>query len=549
MPDVRDEAAKWAKARFDIAVQNRSNFETLWQEITRMVIPRESTYTETVTQGQERQRHIVDSTAPRALELFASFLATTGHNPSSRFYKTKVFMDGAEVTDSPNVKIWQEEIEETIWAHMNAAGVQPQLHKIDIDLGSIGTGALIIEKNSDPGARSRVKYMAGHMQNVYLEEDEGGKISAVFREVNWTAEKWARRFPDRDLGSKIKKALDSKEPDAANTKFPGFHMSLRTFKGLKVPGDKVTDQMLASPVLSMWVLCDDVVTIEATGEDRFKYAVPRWYTTRGEPYGRSPAMTVMPEIRMANRMRDTILRSAEKAADPPQLLPDGKLVSPLRLFAGGVSFTDGDVQPQSLIGNGTRYDVSERMMQDTRDAIRDGFFVPLFATPDAPVKTATQVLQETDERNRAVSPMIIRLHEELLKPLLEETFLILDELGVIPEPPPGFEEATIGIEYISPILAAQKQTEALGTVRLLEGVLPWVQATENAGILDKFNEEKVAEVLHEGSGAPAKILASSAAFRRAKNERAAAEEQALASEQNTELLNALSKFQGGAGSA
>lgn len=548
MAGERDPLARWAKARFDAAVLDRANFDTLWQEITQLVIPREATYTEEVTQGQERQRHIVDGTAPRALELFASFVSTTAHNPSSKFFKIKVFgKDEKEIKGQPAVDRYAEEVEDVIWQQMNAAKVQSQFHKVDIDLGSIGTGALIIEKNSDPDAKSRLKFMSGHMQNIYVVEGEDGTIDTVFRCVDWTAEQWRKKFPDAELGNAIEKALTANEKVPSTAKFKGFHMVFEMYKGISVPG--LPENLKSEKYVHLWVMCHgDPVTVEKTGGDRFKYAVPRWYTTKDEAYGRSPAMTVMPEIRMANRMRDTILRAGEKAADPPQLLPDGKLIGPLRLFAGGVSFTDGDVVPQSLVGNGTRYDVSERLHGDTRDAIREGFFVPLFATPDAPVKTATQVLQETDERNRAVSPMMIRMFEELLEPTLNESFLILDEVNALPPKPAGFEDAVIKIQYISPILAAQKQTEALGTIRLIEGLLTWVEAKQNPGILDLFDENEVALVQHEGSGAPRRILArKSVVEARARGRQEAVEEEAQ-KEDNIQLLDALSKFKGGAAS-
>lgn len=530
-----DTLAVWVQTQRGIAFEEKSNFDTLIQDVARFVIPREATYTEEPTPGQERTRHIVDSTAPRSLELFASFLATTAHNPASRFFKTKVIMNN-RVVETTAAKKWSEKADEAVWFHMNAGNVQSQLHKVDLELGYAGSSALMVERNEDKNAASLVKYMNAPFQNIYFFQNEDGRVDRVIRDVEWTAEQWKNKFPNGNFPAKFEQELEQQTKatgsDSKPGKWKGAHMVITNTQAMNVPG--LNEDVRAARYSSIWVMLEgEATTIEQSGSDRFRYATPRWYTTGNEAYGRSPAMTVLPEIRMANKMRETLLRTKEKLADPPQLLPDGKLIGPLRLFAGGMSFTDGEVNPQSLIGNGTSTNAADQELEATRQAIREGFFVPLFATPESPVKTATQVLQESDERNRAVSPMIIRLHEELLKPMLEETFLILEDAGALPDLPPSLAEATIQIEYISPILAAQKQTEALGTMRMLESVLPVVEATQDASLLDRFDEEQMIEVLHAGSGAPAKVLADDNVFELARSERRQRESQ------NAQLQQAL----------
>ncbi len=52
----------------------------------------------------------------------------------------------------------------------------------------------------------------------------------------------------------------------------------------------------------------------------------RYTTGPKEVYGRSPAMTVLPEIKMVNEMSQTVLNAGQKALDPPLLLQeDGAL--------------------------------------------------------------------------------------------------------------------------------------------------------------------------------------------------------------------------------
>jgi hypothetical protein len=239
--------------------------------------------------------------------------------------------------------------------------------------------------------------------------------------------------------------------------------------------------------------------------EEFPYMVPRWLKVRNDPYGRGPGTKVLPDVRMVNRMFETILRGAEKLVDPPLLIPDGGLISPLRLFPGGISFSEGNVKPEALIPPGaSRIEMGNELLFRKQRDVERGFFVQLFQTEDTPVKTATQVLQEVDERNRAVSPMLVRQQAELFHPLVKRIFGILARLGRIPPLPDVIQETRVSVEYLSPLTGSQVQIEALGLVRLMETAAGWAQVDE--AIFDIFDGDEVAKVLHAGSGAPMRVL-------------------------------------------
>ena len=58
------------------------------------------------------------------------------------------------------------------------------------------------------------------------------------------------------------------------------------------------------------------------------YVVPRWWVISGEVYGRSPLMTALPQVKVANAATRTVMRAAEKAVDPPLTVPHEGLVGP-----------------------------------------------------------------------------------------------------------------------------------------------------------------------------------------------------------------------------
>jgi hypothetical protein len=173
------------------------------------------------------------------------------------------------------------------------------------------------------------------------------------------------------------------------------------------------------------------------------------------------------------------------------------------------------------------------LMEQRQKAIREGFFVPLFITPDSPVKTATQVLQETDERNRAVGPMLIRLHNEHFNRFVPRAFHLLDEMGTFGPKPDGLADKIknhLHITYLSPITNSIAQSDGLSTLRLFEGIAPWAQVDE--GAFDSIDIDEAVRVVHQASGAPMSMRRTKAkvdSVRQARSE----QQQAQQTQENT----------------
>ena len=73
-----------------------------------------------------------------------------------------------------------------------------------------------------------------------------------------------------------------------------------------------------------------------------------------------------------------------------------------------------------------------------------------------------QVLEEQQEKLQQLGPVVERLQEEYLTPILERTYNILYRAGVFPPIPPDVAMLVAGedvkIEYISPLAQAQRMS-------------------------------------------------------------------------------------------
>ncbi len=517
----------------------RASLETVWQDIARHTIPREATFTDTSVPGVNRNRFVLDSTAPRSLELFAAFLHTLMNNPAQQWFKYRV-RGRPELNKDPAVKTWLEEAARITLARLTAANVYTHLHRAYLNLGSYGTSVHFV----GPGD-SGLKLRSHHLSNAVIAENEAGDIDTMHLTHAFTPRQAQQRFnPEGKDNISLGKAIDKPVQGRKHKKVRFIHSVIPVTD--QVVHDLFPKRFLArdSKFASVWMNAEDRVRVDLGTFEEFPYQVPRWYTVQDDVYGRSPAMTVMPDIRMSNRMSETILRGAEKIVDPPLLIPDGGIVSPIRLYPGGLSFSDGEIKPVPLLPPGaSRIEIGIELLKQRQDAIREGYFVPLFITPDSPVKTATEVLQQADERNRAVSPMLVRVQEELLGAFVMRSFSVLRRSGHIPPPPPALDDtgAELEVEYLSPLSAAQKQSDGLAMARFIEQMIPWAEV--DPGALDIIDTDKGAEVIAEATGVPGKVIRPSVAIKRVREARAKQSQSQQLLEQLPEAAGAVAKLQ------
>jgi len=529
----------------------RSDYEQLWEDIARHVIPRRADFTETERSGAERNRHIFDSTAPRALELFASQLMMLLARPTSQWFKLQAIDDNGVPRNDVSVASsqWLEDAAKQMQAVLSArpSDLALHLHTVFLDVGAFGTAVLFVD--ADP--RGAVRTQSVHLSELTFEQDPYGNPAAVYRKRRLSPAQAVQAFPDVDP-NEVVKDFEKRNRDNPDREISFMHAVFPLDGSMpelerQLPSEARQRARLAeAPFASAWVNTEDQRIVKTGHYMEMPYIISRWYRTEGygfegvRQYGRSPAMTVLPDIRLVNRMDQTILRGAEKLVDPPLLLPEGGLVSPVRLFPGGLSFSDGAVTPQPMIPPGaSRIEVGDALLQQKQQAIRDGFFISLMMTPDSPVKTATQVLQEVDERNRALAPMLIRQQKELLEPLIRRVFGLLSRGNAFPAPPAEIDGAPIHVSFISALSSSSQQEEALGATRIIEGLLPWAQV--DPGVLDGFDPDEIARVVHAGSGAPQSVLRSQRKVDQVRQQRAAQQQREEQFDQLTQAIEAGAK--------
>ena len=136
-----------------------------------------------------------------------------------------------------------------------------------------------------------------------------------------------------------------------------------------------------------------------------------------------------------------------------------------------------------------------------------------------------------------LGPVLERLHNELLSPLVDMTFTRMISSGLIPPAPQELQGMDLNIEFVSMLAQAQR---AIGTnaVDRFVGNLGAI-AQMKPDILDKFDQDQWADVYADMLGVdPSLIVADKdvALLRNARNQALAAKEQAAVMQQQSQTV-------------
>lgn len=484
--------------RHEAMAGERQQYERHWQEIARRVLPRSAEFTGQRTVGDERNEYVFDSTAPLALERFAAAMDSMNTPRAQLWHKLKPKND--EIADDITVKRWLERVNRQLWNLRYApdANFASQIAECYLQLGAFGTTCLQVEDELGKG----VRYRAIPLSEIYIDEDAQGRIDTVHRAFRMTArqalQKWGDALPDQIKEAAEKQPLRQFEFIHCVRPNDDRSASRRDFKGM--------------PIASFYLHRETGTILGEGGFRRMPYLVTRYLTAPREKYGRSPAMTVLPDIRMANEMMKTILRAAHKRVDPPLLLNDDGALQSFQTRPGGLNFgmLDEQGRPRVMpLETGGDPGLGHELLQQIRTVINDAFLVTLFQVlVEGPQMTATEVLQRAQEKGALLGPIVGRLQTEMLGPMIERELDILNAAGALDDMPDQLHwtGGDIEIEYDSPITRAMKAEENIGLLRSLESLGPILQYKPDAARRINFDEATLGMALN--NAVPSKWLYS-----------------------------------------
>ena len=482
-------------ARHGALKNERSSWITHWSDISKHILPRNGRFfiTDRNRTGSDRYNKIYDNTATRALRTLGAGMQAGATNPARPWFKLTVA--DPDLGDYHPVRQWLDDVVDRMQRVFARSNTYRALHQMYEELGAFGTSVSIVL----PDFHNVVHHYPVVCGQYAVQQDYQGKIVSCYREFEKTIGETVKEFGLENCSVVVKDQWKSRQ----------LENLVRILHVIEPRADQERDPSNLSPKHLPFKSCylelggDADKLLRESGYKRFPVVAPRWSIAGGDVYGTSPGMEALGDVRQLQQEQLRKGQGIDYMVRPPLQVPSQLKDRESELFPGGLNYVDpGTLLPfdQVTPSGGVRsafevgLDLSHLLadIQDVRERIRSSFYADLFlmlamAGPNTRM-TATEVAERHEEKLLALGPVLERLHNELLQPLIDITFDNMLEAGMLPPPPDELAGQDLTIEFVSILAQAQRAVGSNSVDRFMGNVAQLSQIKPD--MLDKVNFDK-----------------------------------------------------------
>jgi hypothetical protein len=496
MATLEDRAKKITAYQEDLG-QRRVNWENQWQEIADHAVGRRD-FSVIREPGRQRMVRIYDTTAKDAGGLLSAALHSLLTNPQSRWQDIR--FSNQDLNEIEPARFWLEDVKLRVTNAFTkpGSGFATQIAELYQDLVFFGSGCIFVE--DDPGFGPR--FSARPISEIYIDVDSTGRVKAVFRKFDLKHWQAVDQF-----GAEAIPAVAEAAVKAPNDESEFLHHVRR--RGAPLPGKIDASGMEWE---SIYISKREKAIVDEGGFHENPYLIARWAVDAGELYGRGPGNDSLPEAKMLNAIWRTYIRNIEKAADPPLLVENDGVMPGSQISvtpsAQIVVQSDGNTEPVRYLESRAQLNWSAELIESRTKKIERAFHNEIIQAFQDPRMTATQVIELARLAQRQLSPVLGRMQEDLLNPLIERVYGILTRRRDFPRPPEEIVGEDLRIEYVSPVARAQKASESQSILDSFAAAQAVAQV--DPSVMDNIDLDEAIRAIFVGNGTPVNIVRSKA---------------------------------------
>ena len=496
-----------------------------WALLAEYILPRRYHWlitANTMNRGLPISQNIVDPTGTQAMRICASGIMSGLTSPSRPWFKFRIANSNAE--PDFEASLWLDEVESQVYRVLAKSNFYDAMAQLYEDEVVFGTAPMLVYEDEIDTIRC-YNPCAGE---YFLGASSTLRIDTFYRKFVLTVAQIVDMFGLENCPDDIQRLWLSKggnidqERIVAHAVEPNFPI---TSRGSSEALNVIKGNFPFREVY--WVYGTRAAApLSVRGFHDAPFIAPRWAITSNDPYGRSPAMDTLPDIMQLQVETKRKAEAIEKQVRPPMLASVELKNKPSSILPGHVTYVSNLSANSGMRPTYTVTPELQNMTADLlqiQDRIRRGFFNDLFLMmqniPNRDRVTAFEIAEKNQEKLQILGPVIERMQNEALSPILKRVVNIMSRKGMFPDPPPSMHGAVIDVEYISMLALAQRAVQSAGMDRLLQ-VVGGVAATDNGAAFDNLDGDEYIRTYADMMTTPYKILRSPEIVAQRRQERA-----------------------------
>ena len=363
-----------------------------------------------------------------------------------------------------------------------------------LDLIHFGNTAVITEREGNEFVFSTIP-----VRELYFTSDHRGRCVRLYRRHQWTAEQIMLKFPD--MPTEAKEQIESKAQDPTTRMDVIQAIYPRSMSPVRPIRAVAKDR----PIGELYFLRDTGQPLAPEGGYyTMPCAVARWRKISGSRWGHGPSAIALPTAMTLNELLALCLDNAEKAVSPANLATPNGLLSNLDLGPDGLTMVQDVDRSLKPYESRSRFDVGNLEISRLEDSINRLFLVDRLDLKESPAMTATEVSARMEKMARLLGSTLARIQGELLVPIIERVFTMLDRANELPERPQSLKNEDYDIYFTGPLPRAMRRDVTVSMLGLLDSV---AQASSvMPELMQALHPHRFSQYLAYASGVPAEVL-------------------------------------------
>lgn len=484
------ERRSYLLSRYEQLKTQRNYHSTMWKDVSRYISPFSGRFN-AGNHGEGRSFDLIlDSTAERSLDTLSSGMMSSASSPSRSWFS--LVTTDPDLQKDKEVSVWLSQCESALQRTFEISNTYTVLQQMYKELALFGVSANVITE-------SPFTIIENHLLSAgefAIGSDSAGNVNTLYREFELTTSQAVRQFGYDKVSRSIQQAYDSGYLQA----YWRFIQAIEPRDDRDVTSKFATEKRFASYYLDLSAETgDNGGVVSEGGYDLFPCVVPRWEVLGNDPYGTSPCIKLLPDVKQLQQEIYRKLEMIDQMAHPPLLVPQSARNGQISLKAGALNYTAGNdavnaIKP--MLQNNGDANVLVQDIANLQNIIKEGLFVKQFLILEEAMnnrKTTVEVYALKEEKMLALGSVAERINNECLKPYVNITLARLAESGVLPPAPRKIENVSLQVEFQSVLAQAQKAIDLnsvdrfMSTTMNLASVFPDVlNRVDTDGLIDAY---------------------------------------------------------------
>jgi hypothetical protein len=489
------------RKRINLMVTERTTFIDYWKDLSRYHLGHRGRFlVSDRNKGFKRDREQINNTSRLAVRTLASGMMAGITSPARPWFK--LGLSNKKLLKDPEVKAWLTRVEHVMREIFNQSNLYNSLHITYQELGTFATASMGIFEDYQNVIHCKPYTVGSYM----LALNGKDKVDTWAREYQLTVAQLVNKFGLDNCSQSIQRQWKT----GNLTNWVDLYHIVEPNDNRDSLNPLARFKNFRSCYFEKSAKNRDNRFLLKSGFNEFPILAPRWEVTGEDIYGTScPGMTALGDtkaLQMAERMK---YEAIEKMVDPHMLASTNMRHGVNNeLPSGGISFVDNPkdgLVPAYTVQPRIEYHTAD--IKEIEERINKSFFADLFlmlASLDRRQITAREVAERHEEKLLMLGPVLERLHNELLDPLIDRTFNIGLRARIFDPVPDMLRGKELQVEYISILAQAQKIVE----IGKLENTAAYISNLSQIWpeVRHKFNPDVSVDEYVEASGVTPRIV-------------------------------------------